>query len=79
MMTEVVVGHGCVLGCHLLMWVFCEGSCVSEEDAEPHLHLHEKAHLRCHLMGVVCMVEEEVVQKCHHLLVRWKTEAASWC
>lgn len=62
-MMEVVVGHGCVLGCCLLMCVFYEGSYSSGEALERHLHRRGMAHSRHHQMCVVCMAGEEEEQK----------------
>lgn len=73
MMMEVVAGHGCALGCHLLMRVFCAGSCFSGEALELHPHLHEQARWKCHQMCAVCMAEEED-QKSLRLAVCWRTQ-----
>lgn len=75
-MREEVEERGCVLGCHLLMCVFCAGSCASVAAPELRRHLRGTAHWRRRLC-VVCTVEEVEELRSHLLVACWKTEAAS--
>lgn len=79
MVKEEGVERGYVLGCRLLMCVFCAGSCASGAALELHHHQHGTAHWRCCLKCVVCMVEEEEEQMSHQLAVCWKMEVVLQC
>lgn len=79
MLKEAVVEHGYVLGCRLLMCVFCAGSCAAGEALELHRHQHGTAHWRLRLKCVVCTAGEEEEQMSHQLAVCWKTEVVLQC